>query len=132
MELILFFIKNNVFAFPAQVVTRIENIHDMKDNYRDIERVITVDHKEYLLSDLYKKLYNENRNMLKSNDYILFLKNNIFINCEKILRLQSSKIFNYNFELILGKKYGKLYSGVFIFKDKIGLILNEYEIEELL
>ncbi|GEM_PF-2897203 len=133
MELILFKINNYIYGLKPNEVVNIEKLSTIEDEGAQIkENYIVKDNVKFKYIDLYKNFFNIDRHFLeKRDDYILFLKNEIFFNTEHISEIQDVDIKKFDFKNVVEKEYIDLFQNILIFGKKIGIVLNANIIKKL-
>ncbi len=134
MELLIFYLKGYLFGIQTDFVESVEKIITIKEQ-ADIQikkNEVIKKNIKYNLLNLYELFYNEKREIIKLNDYIIFLNNKSSFNTENLKHIAKVDTIKYNFSLMEDKKYLDLFVGTFIIENKIGLILNGNKMNDLL
>lgn len=116
-----------MFALIADAVQSIERVSNLKK----IKTKIKFNNTEYKFINLYKEFYNLERKLEEVNDYVIFLKNGLAFNTEKIENILEKDIIKYNFSSFFKTSCKILFNGVFLIDKKIGLVINHLNLKSI-
>lgn len=134
MDILIFLINNYFYGISLDLTSEIERLNVLKEhgNIKIRKNSILKNNINFIYIDLYKIFYFAQRTFNKNNDdYIIFLKNKIFFNVEKIIDIKNVAIKHFPMKKFMNKKYVDFFQDTFIINSQIGFILNEKNLSTL-